>query len=111
MAASAPQGSAAPATAISQTYLDRIKLEATSRWVSLLPLSQRTAARTLLNSLTFQFPEMGGSTLAELNGNTIRIDANAAGWGWFVDSSPENDRFIRSSGRRFPGELRLRSIS
>ena len=44
---------------------------------------------------------MSGLTLGTANSatNTVTLDSNAAGWGWFVDSTPEDDsEFALSDG-------------
>ena len=34
---------------------------------------------------------LGGSLLGLASGNTITLDDNASGWGWFIDSTPSDD--------------------
>lgn len=47
--------------------------------------------RSLLKSLQFQLTNLDGPMLAMAIGNTIYIDRNAAGWGWFIDQTPSID--------------------
>ena len=35
--------------------------------------------------------DLGGSLLGLASGNTITLDDNAAGWGWYIDSTPSDD--------------------
>ncbi|MEW4453870.1 peptidylprolyl isomerase [Bremerella sp. JC817] len=40
--------------------------------------------------VTIQIVDLDGSQLAKTVGNTIYLDHNAAGWGWFVDPTPQD---------------------
>src|SRR5262249_33887743 len=42
--------------------------------------------------------DLGGTTLGMADGNTIWIDDNAAGWGWFRDRTPRSDREFTRPG-------------
>jgi hypothetical protein len=44
----------------------------------------------------------GGTALGLASANSIWLDANAAGWGWFVDQTPRSNREFTTSGN--PGE-------
>lgn len=44
-----------------------------------------------LVGLNIQVANLGGTTLGLASGNTIWLDDNAAGWGWFIDSTPSDD--------------------
>lgn len=46
---------------------------------------------SLFSALNIRIGNLGGTTLGLASGNTIWLDDNAAGWGWFVDSTPGND--------------------
>jgi hypothetical protein len=76
---------------------------------ALAPLVQEAIARreatsltdvqlNLLWNATIQVADLGGSTLGLTVGNTIWIDDDAAGWGWFLDSTPSDDREVRRRG-------------
>ncbi|HKP13272.1 MAG TPA: HYR domain-containing protein, partial [Blastocatellia bacterium] len=58
------------------------------RW-SQAGISAEDLAR--LRAVSFEVAELGGGRLAVGSSNHIRIDATAAGYGWFYDSSPDND--------------------
>ena len=67
-----------------------ILAEAQRRWQA---AGVNTAA---LSGLNVQVKNLGGTTLGLASGNTIWLDDNAAGWGWFVDSTPGNSsEFLR----------------
>ena len=60
-----------------------------SRW--------RAAGRTVqelgkLDTLSIEITDLPGAMLAETRGSSIAIDRTAAGWGWFVDPTPFDDR-------------------
>jgi len=38
----------------------------------------------------FQIAVLDGLTLGLATADTVFIDANAAGWGWFVDATPHD---------------------
>jgi hypothetical protein len=46
---------------------------------------------TLLNSVTATISDLPAGILAGTTGSSIAIDVNAAGWGWFVDSTPADN--------------------
>ncbi|MEA3510059.1 MAG: Calx-beta domain-containing protein, partial [Actinomycetota bacterium] len=50
----------------------------------------------LFSDVTIVVTDLADLKLAEAQGNTIYIDGNAAGWGWFVDSTPgDMDEFTK----------------
>ncbi len=52
-----------------------------------------------LDSLSFQVADLPNGMLGEAAGKTIRIDDDAAGYGWFVDPTPaDNLEFVDSLG-------------
>ena len=44
-----------------------------------------------LDAIDIRIADLGGTTLGRASGNTIWLDDNAAGWGWFVDRTPWDD--------------------
>jgi hypothetical protein len=66
--------------------------EAISRWADSLVDFKSVKA---LEDVKFQIADLSGSTLGLAFGNTIWIDQDAAGHGWFIDSTPENDTEFR----------------
>src|SRR5262249_36895863 len=69
--------------------------EAAARWQSAGLTPQQAAA---LRSVDVQIADLGGATLGLVSGNTILIDDNAAGWGWFVDPTPRDDSEFTTPG-------------
>jgi hypothetical protein len=52
-----------------------------------------------LAGVSFQIGELPSGLLGEESGKTIRIDRDAAGYGWFVDPTPADDsEFADPSG-------------
>jgi hypothetical protein len=48
-----------------------------------------------LRGVTFSLADLGEDVLAIATSSVIQIDVDAAGYGWFVDATPEdNDEFI-----------------
>ncbi len=56
-----------------------------------------------LGDINIQIADLGGATLGLASGNTIRLDDDAAGWGWFVDPTPGDDSEFTTSGNQ--GEM------
>ena len=42
----------------------------------------------MLGNIDIRIADLGGATLDLASDNTIWLDDNAAGWGWFVDRTP-----------------------
>jgi uncharacterized delta-60 repeat protein len=89
--------STAPRT-VSQTLtlpeVQPILAEAVSRWAA-------TGARTsVLRSVQVVIADLGSTTLGLASGNTIWLDDNAAGWGWFVDPTPGDDSEFTTPGNQ-----------
>lgn len=63
--------------------------EAIVRWEE--KLAGDDAALALLGDLKFEIADLGGLVLGETEGTVIRIDDDAAGYGWFVDDTPADD--------------------
>jgi hypothetical protein len=51
-----------------------------------------------LDNVQIQITNLGGTTLGLASGNTIWLDDNAAGWGWFVDPTPGDDSEYTTPG-------------
>src|SRR5438552_18725986 len=68
--------------------------EALARW-------QATGVDTSgLGNLQVHIADLGGTTLGLASGKTIWLDDNAAGWGWFVDSTPGDDSEFTTAGNQ-----------
>ncbi len=70
--------------------------EAISRWVA-AGISSAQAA--LLSNVKFAVTDLAGANLGLADGNVIYIDANAAGNGWYVDSTPGSDSEFTSGSK------------
>jgi predicted outer membrane repeat protein len=90
-ASAAPQGKV---SSLTNPQLAAIVAEATSRWVAQLG----SEAATTLAGVKFQVADLWGRTLGETLGKTVWIDRNAAGYGWFVDSTPQDDAEFVAAG-------------
>lgn len=81
---------ASPGTpSITDADLALLAGEAARRWV-LAGVDPNEAQRALAGT-TFVIDDLPGSVLGMQWDNTIVIDVNAAGYGWFVDASPASD--------------------
>ena len=79
-----------PAKILKQSDLAAIEAAAIQRWKK----AGATAAQVKkLKAISFQIADLGGSTLGlESGGNKVVLDDNAAGYGWYVDSTPMDDK-------------------
>ena len=59
---------------------------------------------SILHGIDIRIADLGGTTLGLASGNTIWLDDNAAGHGWFVDPTPGNDSEFTTPGNH--GEQR-----
>ncbi len=82
--------SAAADTPVGQTLtqdeLDAMATVAMAQWTELLGAGDDRLAA--FAGVHFGIVDLAGADLGRTDGNTIVIDADAAGWGWFVDDSP-----------------------
>jgi hypothetical protein len=83
-AATLPQGSA---EAVSDAQLAVIVVEAQQRWQAQLGCM----ATTGLSGVRAEVGDLPGGLLGAAAGKAIRIDRDAAGYGWFVDLTPTDD--------------------
>jgi uncharacterized delta-60 repeat protein len=68
--------------------------EAMFRW------TEFGADTSVLQGIDICIADLGGTTLGLASGSTIRLDANAAGWGWFVDATPWDDSEFTTPGNQ-----------
>ena len=82
--------STAPPLPLSATALRPIVRAAIDRWAAAGLDADQIA---LMRRATFTITDLGGLNLgaADRFRNSIQIDDDAAGFGWFVDPTPEND--------------------
>ncbi|HEX4998781.1 MAG TPA: Calx-beta domain-containing protein [Terriglobia bacterium] len=93
LVASAPAGSSAPATELTQAQLDAVFAEARSYWLATEPTAD-------FSGVTVSVDHLDGQLLGVTSGSDIMIDATAAGFGWFMDITP-----TRSSARNTAMDL------
>lgn len=61
-----------------------------------------SAESQLLDQATLQVADLADRTLGQTSGTTIKVDANAADYGWFVDQTPlESEEFRNRRGEFF----------
>ena len=53
-----------------------------------------------LGNIQIQIANLGGTTLGVASGDTLWLDDNAAGWGWFVDPTPWDDSEFTTPGNQ-----------
>jgi autotransporter-associated beta strand protein len=83
---------------LTQSDLQPIINEAIARWAS-VGLDALTVER--LVQVQFVISDLSGSYLGKAGSNQIYIDGNAAGYGWFVDSTPmANEEFTSVHGEQ-----------
>jgi hypothetical protein len=90
---------------LTEADLAPIVVEAKRRWVMSGALD--AAARARLDQIEVRLADFGGSTLGQTSGNTITLDRDAAGYGWFLDATPDRDEEFRRGGEVL--EARTRS--
>jgi uncharacterized delta-60 repeat protein len=89
--------SSAPRTAMQTLTTQQVQpvlAEAIARWQA------AGADVSKLGSLDVRITDLGGTTLGVASGNTIWLDDNAAGWGWFVDATPWDDAEFTTRGNQ-----------
>jgi hypothetical protein len=88
MASTAVTGGDVPV--LDAAEIGAVAQEAIARW---------SADPALLAGLTFRVEDLPGLMLAQTDGDTILIDSDAAGYGWFIDRTPGDDReFVFDGG-------------
>ncbi|MBL8830098.1 MAG: hypothetical protein JNM18_24180, partial [Planctomycetaceae bacterium] len=89
LVAASPLTSAAANESLTSSQLAPLVHESLARWES----AGATAAQlNVLRAATIEIRDLSDPrTLALAGGNTIVVDTNAAGRGWFVDSTPTTD--------------------
>ncbi|MFC1597531.1 hypothetical protein ACFL5Q_06300, partial [Planctomycetota bacterium] len=99
-AADGPKPSDPNAVGLTLVDLEPIIVAAMDRWYRV------TRSQKLLDEMSqaeFVIADLPGGMLGVTDGNTITIDWDAAGYGWFVDLTPSRDEEYR--GGRGRGEL------
>jgi hypothetical protein len=90
---SAASSGTASGTTLTQSELDGIATVAISQWTE--ALGDGDARLAVLGDVRFEIADLAASELGHTEGNSILIDADAAGSGWFVDISPAQSSEFR----------------
>jgi hypothetical protein len=88
-AAAAPTGPALGETALTTAELNTLLNAAIDRLSAALALGASSIAE--LRAATIQIGDLPGLDLGITIGSTITMSRNAAGWGWFIDPTPNDD--------------------
>jgi Ca2+-binding RTX toxin-like protein len=97
LAAQAPATVTADAATPSAQQLSPLIAEVQRRWAR---TGVADGALQALGTIQVQVADLPGLVLGELRGDTILIDRDAAGHGWFVDATPRSDsEFARGIAR------------
>jgi len=102
--AEAPAMADSPA-ALTSEDLDGVIAEAVERWSAVVPY-----AGTVLNDVSFRIADFTGLTLGIADRNVILIDSDAAGYGWFVDSTPSDDMEFGQAQSAAAGRIDLLTV-
>lgn len=86
------------ATPLTLSQIQPLIHEAIGRW---LAVGRDTS---VLHGIDIRIANLPGATLGTASGNTIYLDDNAAGHGWFVDPTPGDDSEFTTPGNQ--GEQR-----
>jgi len=116
MMAIAPPEDNIGAETISASEAAPVIAAAKEYWRSLVSLSPEQ--ELALDSVSFVIADLGGLTLAERVGNTIYVDINGAGHGWFVDPTPDDsvefvadgDTLVAMEGGAADGRIDLLTV-
>jgi HYR domain/Bacterial Ig domain len=73
---------------LSQAELNWMAQAAIERWRQ-AGISTEDLAR--LQALTFELADLPEGQLSSINGTQVKVDETAAGYGWFVDQTPQED--------------------
>ena len=87
-AADGEVAASATTSTLAQTELNAAVSEAIARWAA-VGLNASIIAK--LEQVQFTIADLSGATLGEAGNDTITIDTNAAGHGWFIDSTLSSD--------------------
>ncbi|GGO80245.1 hypothetical protein GCM10011348_16530 [Marinobacterium nitratireducens] len=63
-----------------------------------------------LGDVEIHVVDLEGDALAEVDGNVILVDIDAAGWGWFIDSTPDDDSEFDTADGSASGMMDLLTV-
>ena len=100
LASEEPRASSGNRSTVTAEALAPMVAQAEALWGQAQTVNGATLA---LDQVEFKIADLPGALLGQTVGNTIVIDADAAGYGWFIDPTPaDNQEFSR---RTLTGEL------
>jgi hypothetical protein len=82
---------------LSQAELDLIVEAAIQRWAAAGATDDQIAA---MRAVSISVADLAGMMLGKSDAGTITLDSDAAGWRWFIDSTPGDDSEYAGSGTR-----------
>ncbi len=88
LASTAPLEPRTASSLLSKEAVASIADEAVARWLALGNIDD--AARAALDTLAFEVADLSGLALGTHSGGTLYIDIDAAGYGWFIDPTPQD---------------------
>ncbi|MBI4292469.1 MAG: LEPR-XLL domain-containing protein [Betaproteobacteria bacterium] len=92
LAAEAPAVITGFETGLTQAQLDAVLAASSAQWTKLLGAGDPRLA--LLANVRISVSDLNGLVLGSNDGTNILVDTDAAGYGWFVDTSPaDSDEF------------------
>jgi hypothetical protein len=96
LATAAPELPVVRMAELSSAQLSQAVIAARDEWVQTGLSAEQIAA---LDTVRVQVADLPGLTLGQTAGGLITIDIDAAGWNWFVDPTPQDDReFVLRDG-------------
>ncbi len=107
MTASSQVAASADTQTLTQAQLRPIVAEAIARWKA---AGLDAATIDKLSQVEFVISNLPGSYLGEARANRIFLDANAAGHGWFVDSTPGADEEFAQVGSKAGQAIDARAV-
>ena len=96
MAAAPALASQGAVSALTESELAPIVAEAELLWTQALGANAPQLA--ILNDVIVQIGQLPSGMLGATQGETITIDATAAGWGWFIDANPTDSSAFQATG-------------
>lgn len=84
-----PQEPKALVSILTNGSLAKIVSEAVRRWADMLAVED--SGLCILHNVEFQIADLADLTLGLATGKSIYIDADAAGYGWFIGLTPPDD--------------------
>ncbi|MEA1863700.1 MAG: Calx-beta domain-containing protein [Euryarchaeota archaeon] len=108
MAAAAPDAAINDVPSLTDEDLAPIMEEAINRWTDIIGIDDRMVA--LLYEVSFEIVDFQDLTLGLATPDTIYIDIDAAGYGWFVDETPEDDAEFSEDSSEADGKMDLLTV-